>query len=109
MADIEKVYNGRDNTIDLLLKADGSAVDLSPVTRMKIIDKEGSFEIDSSVALTAIDWATGVTGKVILALGDQNLVVGAYTCYLIVYDPSHDDGLNWGEFTIQVIDEPTVV
>lgn len=104
MAIQEIVYNDRDNTIDLLLKADGSAQDLSSVTRMVLKDTDGGFTIDSDTAPSAFDWNTGTTGKVIMALGGQNLTAGTCICSLIVYDPTNDDGIHWGEIVFKVVD-----
>lgn len=94
----EVVYLGRDNTVDLLLKADGSAQDLSGVTRMVLV--VGDAEIDSD----AFDWDTGTTGKVVLALGDETISEGTYTAWLVVYDGSNPDGIVWGSFTLKVMD-----
>lgn len=104
---IEYVYNGRDNTIDLLLKADGSAVDLSTVTRMIIKDKNGAWEVDEDDSASAFDRDTDVTGKVIIALGDQGITARNYQVQLIVYDPNNTNGIVWGSeddsFVIHVI------
>ena len=96
----EIVYLGHDNTVDLLLKADGEAVDLSSVTRMTL-DVDGT-TIDSDVSGDAFDWDTGTTGKVVLALGDEELSNGRYTARLVVYDPSNEDGIVWGDFKLVV-------
>ena len=96
----EIVYNGHDNTIDLLLKADGVAEDLSSVTRMTL-EVAGS-TIDSDVSGAAFDWATGVTGKLILALGDEGLTAGSYRATLTVYDSTNTDGIVWGTFKVIV-------
>jgi hypothetical protein len=98
----EVVYLGRDNTVDLLLKADGSAQDLSGVTRMVLV--VGETEIDSDLSPDAFDWDTGTTGKVVLALGDESLSEGTYTAWLVVYDASNPDGIVWGSFTLKVMD-----
>jgi len=103
MTILETVYNGRDNSVDLLLKADGAAQNLSFVTRMVVMDKAGAWTVDSSTAPTAFDWTTGTTGKVELSFGGQSITVGTYVCYLIVYDASHTNGINWGEFVLEVI------
>src|SRR5512139_1988724 len=106
----EKVYLGRDNTIDLILKADGAAVDLSSVTRMVLV--VGSVTIDSVIYPAAFNWdpTPAVTGKVILTLGELTtgeppaniLSAGAYTATLTVYDPTNDDGVVWGKFKVAV-------
>ena len=104
MATTETVYNGRDNTNDLLLLADGSAQDLGPVTRMVLSERSGLFSIDSQSAPAAFDWSTGTTGKVILSLGDQAIAAGTHVCRLIVYDPTNPDGIVWGQVLLKVVD-----
>ena len=96
----EIVYDGHDNTIDLLLKADGVAQDLSSVTRMTL--EVGSSIVDSAVSGSAFDWAPGVTGKLILVLGDEGLTAGSYRATLTVYDSTNTDGIVWGTFKVIV-------
>ena len=110
----ETVYNGYDNTIDLLLKSDSSgsmaAQDLSAVTRMVLevgtaADPDAEATVDSDTAASAFDWTTtGVTGKVVVALGDQSLTAGSYVARLIVYDATYTGGLVWGTFRLVVED-----
>ena len=102
---LEYTYNDRNNTIDLSLKADGTVVDLSSVTRMIIEDIAGGWSVDYDVAPgnVAFDWSTGITGKVILSLGAQSLTAGTYSVRLIVYDPSNTDGIVWGDQDDQFI------
>jgi len=96
----EIVYLGHDNTVDLLLKADGEAVDLSSVTRMTL-DVDGT-TIDSDESGDAFDWSGETTGKVVLALGAEELSNGRYTATLTVYDPSNTNGIVWGDFKLVV-------
>ena len=101
---VETVYTGRDNTIDLLLKDENGAVDLSSVTRIDIVLLEtGDAISDSDPVNFPIKWSgTGVTGKVLLQLGDQGIVTGMYTARLVVFDPANPDGIVWDEFGLQV-------
>lgn len=96
----ENVYDGHDNTIDLLLKADDVAQDLSAVIRMAL--EVGDDIVDSDVSGDAFDWNTGTTGKVILSLGGESLSVGAYRATLTVYDPDNTNGIVWGTFKLIV-------
>jgi hypothetical protein len=104
---IESVYNGRNNSNDLLLKADGVAVDLATtVTRMQLI--VGTKTVDSTTTPTAFDWtpAPAVAGKVILTLGAAGLTVGVrQVAELIVYDAANPLGINWGKFYLDVFDD----
>jgi len=109
MADVlEYVYNSRNNTIDLLLKADGAAVDLSSVTRMVVEDVAGDWSVDESTTPAAFARSLTVTGKVVISLGAQSLTAGKYACRLIVYDPANTSGIVWGDpddqFIINVVD-----
>jgi len=96
----ETVYLSRDNTIDLLLTSDGSAVDLSSVTRM-VLNFDGTL-IDSDDYPDAFDWDLETTGKVTFALADalaaESVAAGVYRVRLIVYDATNDDGIVWDEF-----------
>ena len=92
----ETLYLGRDNGIDLTLKADGVAVDLSSVTRMILRDAGCVWEVDSATSPGAFDWSVG-DGGVDLILGDEPIPAGAYSCRLIVYDPTNTDGVVWDD------------
>ena len=92
----ETVFLGHDNSIDLLLKADGVAQDLSSVT--KITASFGSVLISSEDSTGgAIRWSgTGYeTGEIRLLLGDQAIPAGKYKVPIIVYDPANANGIHW--------------
>ena len=92
----ETVYLGRDNAIDIDLLADGAPVDLSSVTRMILRDSGCVWEVDSITSPTAFDWSAG-DGRISMALGDEPIPAGAYSCRLIVYDPTNTDGVVWDD------------
>lgn len=92
----ETSYIGRDNAIDLQLLADGAAVDLSSVTRVILRDVACTWEVDSSTSPGAFDWSAG-DGVISLILGDEAITAGAYSCWLIVYDPTNTDGVVWDD------------
>ncbi len=103
---LETVYLGRDNTVDLVLKADGVAQDLSPVTQMDLI--VGGKTISSSSYPDAFDWTTdGAGGKVYLDLADpiasEGISAGTYVATLVVYDSEHPDGIRWDDFRLRVV------
>lgn len=106
MSVTETVYLNRDNTVDLLLKADGVAQDLSSVTRMILKEENGVWSIDSQTYGSAFNWNPGTTGKVILdlaaALADQSVTTGSNVVRLVVYDPSNTDGIVWDTFVLIV-------
>jgi len=97
----EVVYLGKDNTIDLLLKADGEAQDLSDTTRMTLgLDDT---VIDSATSPDAFDWDTGTTGKLVLALGAEAIDAGVYKrAVLVVYNADNPNGVVWGRLNIIV-------
>ncbi len=112
---IERVYSRYDNTIDLVLLADGDIPDLTSVTRMQL-ELADDLVIDSQVASAAFNWSSTLTqdeasriqgaeagdAKLILALGAQSIPVGKYNAKLIVFDASNQNGLVWGRLRIVV-------
>ncbi len=106
MSVTEIVYLSRDNTVDLLLKTDGVAQDLSSVTRMIVKQEDGTWAIDSQTYGSAFDWTPGVTGKLILdlaaALATENVSAGTNVVRLVVYDPTNTDGIVWDTFVLIV-------
>ena len=99
----EITYYARDNAIDLLLKADGEAQDLSAVTRI-VLDL-GSTEIDSAEYGSVFTWVgTGTTGKLIIKLASASAILlpKTYTAYLILYDAVNTNGIVWGSFQLTI-------
>lgn len=102
----EIVYLTHNNTIDLLLKSDGVAQNLSSVT--KITATFGSTTITSTNKTTgAIKWdnAGYATGEIRLALGGETITAGDYYVPIVVYDPTYTSGVVWGYISIQVKDD----
>ena len=101
----EIVYLGHDNTIDLLLKSDGTAVSLSAVTAMTITVGEVTVSSDNDAA-DPITWAKSgyATGEIRLKLGAEILVASntPYSAYLVVYDAANPEGIVWGYVPIRV-------
>jgi len=94
----EIVHNGHDNTIDLLLKADGVIISLSFVTKVDLVVDDTKTITDSTPNTGPIIWdeaVTNQTGKMILALGDESIPPGNYDAKLILYDSSNPDGIVW--------------
>lgn len=97
----ETVYQNRDNTNSLELRANGAAQDISGTTRMTL--QVGDKLIDSALAQSAFDWSTnGSSGILELTLGHQGLQKGTYTATLTIYDLTYPNGLCWGDFIIKV-------
>ena len=100
----ETVYNGVDNAIDVILKKSGSAQDLSSVTRIKLLEENDAFELDSTTDTDVFTW-TGLdyTGQVKMVLGLESIPDGTYTARLITIDPTYTNGLCWGEIELEVV------
>ncbi len=102
----EVVYLGHDNTIDLLLKADGTAQDLSGVT--KITASFGDTLVESTdPAGGPITWNQDGydTGEIRLALGGQSITPGIYSVPIVAYDAVNITGVFWGLVSIRIQDE----
>ena len=103
----EIVYLGHDNTIDLILKSDGTAEDLSGVT--KITATFGDTLITSEDAAEgAITWDQDgyETGEIRMALGDQDIDEGSYDVIIVIYDAVNINGIVWGTIDIKVEADP---
>lgn len=101
--DLEIVFLGHDNSIDLILKADGTTQNLSSVTRMTL--SFGDQLIESTNEETdPIRWAKVgyATGEVRLFLGGEVIDPKTYHAPLIVYDLTNEDGIVWGTVPISV-------
>lgn len=96
----ETVYLGRDNTIDLLLKADGVITDLTPITKVDIVDIGCSWSINSDDSTDAFDWSSGADGVLRLSLGAETVPAGSYRARVIIYDASNTEGIVWGEIKL---------
>ena len=92
----ETVYLAYDNAIDLQLRVDGAAVDLAPVTRMVLADVGCVWEVDSAASPGVFNWGAG-GGVLTMKLGEEPVPPGAYSCWLIIHDPTNPDGIVWGE------------
>jgi len=102
----EIVYSGHENSIDLVLKADGIAVALTSVTRMTLTLGTKLIDSDNGGA-DPIRWIQSgyATGEIRLFLGDQTISAGNYQAPLVVYDLTNPDGVVWGRVPLTVIAE----
>lgn len=98
--DREIVYLGRDNAIELILKANNEAQSLSSVTHMELVVSGVTY---SSVTSGYFDWSGSTTGYVSLTFGQSaTLSPGTYDAELIVYDGSNVNGIIWGEIPLRI-------
>lgn len=100
----EVVYQGHSNSIDCILKSNGSAVDLSVATQMTLTF--GTVLITSTNNATHhILWnqAGYETGEVRIWLGsDTQIGEGNYDAPLVVYSATAADGIVWGKLGIVI-------
>ena len=103
----EIVYLGHDNSIDIILKADGVAVPLDDVTDMSLTFGTTLIESDNGAA-DPLRWdKEGYdVGEVRIFLGDQTITPGSYKAPLVVYDPTNPEGVVWGLIPITVAVDP---
>lgn len=103
----ETVINGRDNSLDLLFKADGVAQNLSSVTKVELVDQEGEIDpISSEDHPTWFIWdlsETGQRGKMIIRLGAAELTARTYIFRVVLYDSVNTNGIFWGRILVNVI------
>jgi hypothetical protein len=106
---LETVYLDHDNYLNLILKADGAAVDLVGVTRMTLSVGKDVVDSDNGGS-DPIQWAKlgYATGEIRLFLGAEDLTPGDYLAPLIVYDPTNTDGVVWGNILLSVEADPEV-
>jgi hypothetical protein len=102
----ELVWTGRDNTIDLLLKADGVARTDLDTSVTKMVLRYNDVYYSSTEHSGVFDWVTrGSEGIVILSLGHLGLTGSDRKAELIVYDASNTNGIVWDQIYIKVTDE----
>ena len=114
---IETFYQGRDNRTFLELKEGAATIaDLSAVTRWEVVLSKTGVSVTLSSATDAgvfavvseADLIAGGSATLHLLQLDigavdwaaKGLTFGTYTARLIVYDPSHSDGLVWTSFPV---------
>jgi len=91
----ETVWNGHDNRVELELREDGVAKDLSGVTRVTLTVAGQMLDSDQDADL--FDWGGG-GGRLVMDLGGAGLAPGnRLAAKLVVYDAEHDDGIVWGD------------
>ena len=100
----EILYLGRDNTIDLKLKADGSAVDLTNATKITA-SFDDTLISSTNKATGAITWDQEgyETGEIRLDLGAEDIDEETYTVPIIVYDAVNTNGIEFGTVIIKVV------
>ena len=101
----EYVINNRDNTIDLLFKANSIVQALNSVTKVELVDEDGNVDTISSADHPSwFDWDTGTIGKMIVSLGAAELTAGKYIFKVVLYDASNTNGIEWDKIFVEVCD-----
>ena len=106
----EKLYLDRDNTVDLILKAEGVAVDLAPVTEIKaVFDQVEIISTDKAAGLITWDQGGYDTGEIRLECADDSTLKsqggGTWDVAIISIDGSNPIGVHWGNVRIEVIEK----
>lgn len=101
----ETIYTNRDNTFELLLKADGVAVNLATAepTKIEILFLGNYYNSDEFP--NAFDWTTqGASGIISFDLASITTLEAGRdkNAELIVYDGTNPDGIVWGTFDLLV-------
>jgi hypothetical protein len=103
-----EVYQGRDNEIAIILDENGSALDISGATGMKL--RIGKTLIESTNGATSlIRWNSTAyaTGEVHIFLGSATaLPVHTFRAPLTVYDPVSTRGVCWGKVHLDIRSDP---
>ena len=105
----EVIYLGHDNSIDLVLKNNNTAIDLSGMNRMTLTF--GSVALDSTNSSTQImtwnkvGYATGELRIKMATVSASRVTPGSYKAILTLYDATETNGIVWGEIPIIVKDE----
>jgi hypothetical protein len=97
----EVFYLTRDNTVDLVLKADSIPVDLRSATKVEVLDTDCTWAVDSVASPDAFVIG-GVDGRITLQFGGETINAGTYKCQVIVYDPTNVNGVVWGEIQLAI-------
>ncbi len=100
----EIIWDGHDNSIDLILKQNGSAVDIAGTTRITASFGKRRIESNTPTA-NLIRWSGSgyVTGEVRLYLGTTSVIPGLYDVPIITYqDMGSSNGIVWGPIKIRV-------
>ena len=102
---METLYTSRDNAIDLLLKSDGVAEDISSITKAEVRFLGATYS--SATDADAFDWTTdGTNGILTLQLGKISALPAGRdrNTEVIIYDATNVNGIVWATFDLKVID-----
>jgi len=97
-------YLGHSNTVNLALKSNSTAVDLSAVNKITLSFKDVLLESTNSTESITWNQSGYATGEIRIHFGNQStLVAGIYEAPLIVYSPTDTAGVFWGDVPLNLI------
>jgi hypothetical protein len=96
----ETFYRNRNNDNSLEILNNGSAMDISGLTRIQMIF--GDVTYDSAYHTTVFDWTTnGASGQLDITIDPNDPALpkaGTYKARLILYDATYPNGITWSHF-----------
>ncbi len=103
----EVFYLAHDNTVDLLLKADGVAVSLTTVSKITLSFDDTLLEA-TNITNDPVRWVQSGydTGEIRLFLKGKGLDAGHYRVPIVVYSPDNLDGIVWGFLLLKIVADP---
>jgi hypothetical protein len=107
-SETEIVYLGADNSIDLILKADGVVQNIASLTKVELDfpDEYGVTTISGETSGTPFDWETNAaSGKLVISLGAETGISAGMTYYdvrLVIYDADNTNGIVWDTINLDV-------
>ena len=102
------IYLGHDNTVDLLLKANNVAFDLSDVTSITATFGDTTItSVDKAGGTITWDQSGYDTGEIRIDMGDQDITASnkPYSVPIVTYDAVNTTGIVWGKIRILVTAE----
>ena len=101
----EILYKSRDNEIDLELRANGIAVDISGTSKVEI--EVGDLVLNSAKYPASFDWTTnGASGQLTLDIARLNEIINlrasAYKTKVTIFDATYPNGLVWDHFMLKL-------
>lgn len=98
----EKVYNGRDNTIEIALYVGSSILTHTTITRAQL--QIGATTLDSNTLAEAAFFDFTEEDRIILRLGDAGLTAGAQVARMSIFYAGSVNGVVWGDIMLLVYD-----
>ena len=96
MAITEHHWIGHDNTIDLILKEDGTAVDTSSFTQILLTLDSQNITSTNQVGDPVLWGGDGyATGEIRIDLNGETVNAGKHQCAIVITDAANANGIVW--------------